>query len=322
MIIVTGGAGFIGSVVVATLNAQGCDDIVVVDSLHTSEKWKNLSKKRFKDFVHKDDFLALLDRKAFGNTITGIVHMGACSSTTETDGDYLMRNNFEYSKSLGLYAANHNCRFVYASSAATYGGGENGYNEDFEPLENLRPLNRYGFSKQIFDLWARRSIPNRYAGLKFFNVYGPNEYHKGKMASVVFHSYHQVLQSGEVKLFRSYRVDYGDGEQMRDFVYVKDCARVVAWLLENGSYTGLFNIGNGCARTWNDLAKALFSAVRKEVKISYIDMPDNLINQYQYYTEASMNRLPHESLPFSFHSLESGVKDYVTNHLSQPDPYF
>jgi ADP-L-glycero-D-manno-heptose 6-epimerase len=321
MLLVTGGAGFIGSVITATLNAEGRDDIIIVDSLHTSEKWQNLTKKKFRDLLHKDDLLKLLESNAFGNQITGIIHMGACSSTTETDGDYLLRNNYEYSKALGLYAAKRGIRFVYASSAATYGAGEHGYLENFEPLEQLQPLNRYGFSKQIFDLWARQAIPKTYTGLKFFNVYGPNEYHKGRMASVVFHAYHQVLENKEIKLFRSYRDDYKDGEQMRDFVYVKDVAKVVTWLLENPKHTGLFNVGNGQARTWNDLANALFAALNTKPQIQYIDMPENLINQYQYFTEAKMERLPHEAFPFKFHSLEEGVQNYVQSHLATKDRY-
>ena len=327
MYIVTGGAGFIGSVVVSKLNAAGISDILIVDNLGTSQKWLNLLGKQYSDYLHKDEFI---EHIRSGNlpgisteSIAGIIHMGACSSTTEEDMDYLMENNFKYSRDLARFAVDNKIRFIYASSAATYGDGADGYSDAIEHMENLKPLNRYGYSKQIFDLWAlNNGFVDKIAGLKFFNVYGPNEYHKGSMVSVPYLAFHQIQDSGKVRLFRSYREDYADGEQKRDFVYVKDCADVMLWLLENPDTNGIFNLGTGNARSWNDLAGAVFSALDLEPNIEYIDMPDKLIKQYQYFTEATMNSLESTGCPVKMHSLEDGVRDYVSKHLNSQQEYF
>lgn len=317
MIVLTGGAGFIGSVTLAHLNALGHDNVLVADHLgENSEKWKNLQGKRFFDYIHKDKLIPNLISGTLGK-VTHVIHLGACSSTTETNADYLYQNNTAFSKTLAEYSITKGVRFIYASSAATYGGGENGY-DDTTDIAPLRPLNMYGFSKHIFDDWLVRSGRiSKAVGLKFFNVYGPNEYHKGRMASVVMHSFKQIQTEGKVKLFKSYRPDYQDGEQKRDFVYVKDCAKVIGELLENQT-CGLFNLGSGKARSWNDLAKAVFAALGKAPAIEYIDMPEDLRGQYQYFTEAKMAKLPSKvAVAAERCSLEDGVRDYVQNYLNK-----
>jgi len=327
MYIVTGGAGFIGSVFVAKLNAEGRKDIIIVDEIGTSAKWKNIRCKAYLDYIHKDEFIKMLhsgklpgQRKK--GAVKGIVHLGACSSTTEEDFDYLMENNFRYTCALADYALRHNVRFIYASSAATYGDGALGYRDDEAVIPRLKPLNRYGYSKQLFDMRAfENGLFKRIVGLKFFNVYGPNEYHKGSMISVVNRAFQQVREQGQVRLFKSYRPDYADGEQKRDFIYVKDCAEVMWWLLRHPKINGIFNLGTGVARTWNDLARAVFSALGLEPHIKYVDMPEELQLQYQYYTEACMDKLKKTKCPLKFHSLEEGVRDYVLNYLAAPDPY-
>lgn len=317
MIVVTGGAGFIGSAFVWKLNTEGIDDVVIVDRLGCSEKWKNLVNRRYADFLHKDDFLRMIleDRVPFPVEI--LVHMGACSSTTETDADYLMENNFHYACRVTEWALKHGVRLIYASSAATYGDGSQGFNDDEALIKDLRPINMYGYSKQIFDQWClRHGIQKQVAGIKFFNVFGPNEYHKGDMSSVIYKAYHQIRETGRVRLFKSHRPDYGDGEQRRDFVYVKDCVDVLWWLMGHGDKNGIFNLGTGQSRTWNDLIAAVFSAMGQEPRIDYIPMPDHLQNQYQYYTEAKMDKLIARGCPASFKSLEDSVRDYVVNYLS------
>lgn len=326
MYIVTGGAGFIGSVVVKKLNDEGISDILIIDNLEESEKWKNLQGKRFHNYINKEDFFNILVHEfedfAADKNLAGIIHLGACSDTTEKDMDYLWNNNVQFSKLLCKFALYRNARFIYASSAATYGAGEQGYDDDIEKLDALKPLNRYGYSKHAFDLWAKRNgYLKEVVGLKFFNVYGPNEYHKGFMTSVPYNSYFQVRDEGMVKLFKSYRSDYKDGEQKRDFIYVKDCAEVIYWLLKNPAVNGLFNLGTGKARAWNDLAGAVFTALQKEPRISYIEMPGHLQRQYQYFTEARMDRLTKAGCPVKFHSVEEGILDYVRGHLHQDDPY-
>jgi ADP-L-glycero-D-manno-heptose 6-epimerase len=315
MIVVTGGAGFIGSAVVAYLNATGERDVVIVDSLADSAKWKNLIGLKYRDFVHKSHFLARLQAGDFGKP-QAIVHMGACSSTTETDGDYLMANNYSYTRMLAEYALEKGVRFIYASSAATYGGLENGFNDDDATSLTLKPINRYGYSKQLFDEvailngWTKQIV-----GLKFFNVYGPNEYHKKDMASVVYKAYCQIKENGFLKLFKSRRVEYADGEQKRDFVYIKDCVRVIGQLLNNRSVNGIFNLGSGSARSWNELAAAVFSAMNQEKRIEYFEMPAELVNSYQYFTQANMQKLVAAGIDFNPTSLEDGVSDYVKNYL-------
>ncbi len=323
MYIVTGGAGFIGSAFVWKLNEEGIDDILVVDHLGESEKWKNLVNRRYSDYVHKEDFWHMLDEDALhGEKIEAVVHLGACSSTTERNADYLMDNNFHYTCTLAQWAANHGIRFIYASSAATYGNGSQGFADDREGIAKLRPINMYGYSKQLFDLWAiRQGLLDRLAGIKFFNVFGPNEYHKDDMASVIFKSFHQIRETGRVQLFKSYHPDYADGGQMRDFVYVKDCVNILWELVQNPEVNGIFNLGTGKARTWNDLVNSVFAAMGLPSRIEYIDMPESLRGQYQYFTEARMDKLRAAGLEATFSPLEDSVADYVRNHLQAADPH-
>ncbi|NHQ60984.1 ADP-glyceromanno-heptose 6-epimerase [Chlorobium sp. BLA1] len=323
MIILTGGAGFIGSAMVWELNRYGEKNIIIVDDLGstTTNKWRNLSGLHFADFIQKDLFPDLLESGAFRD-ISAIIHMGANSSTTETDADHLLVNNYGYSKKLASYCMAHDTRLIYASSAATYGDGSNGYSDNIAEIDRLRPLNMYGYSKQLFDRWAdANGILTHAAGLKFFNVYGPNEYHKQDMSSVVFKAYHQICEKGSVELFRSHRPDYRDGEQLRDFVYVRDCTRIMLWLLDNPSATGLFNVGTGTARSFLDLAKATFSALGQEPVINYTPMPETLRDKYQYYTCADMTRLRSAGYHEPFTSLEEGVKEYVQHYLAADNPW-
>lgn len=314
--VVTGGAGFIGSAFVAKLNASGIDNILVVDELEKSDKWKNLLGKSFVDYSHKDSFLADLAAGKFANQIRAIIHMGACSSTTERDVEFLMRNNYRYSVTLAEYALKQNLRFIYASSAATYGDGSLGYSDKDVITPTLRPLNPYGFSKQIFDLWALKADRlKKMVGIKFFNVFGPNEYHKADMRSMVLKAYQQIKDSGRVKLFKSHLPEYKDGEQKRDFIYIKDCVNVLWWFLEHPTVNGIFNLGTGRARTWNDLVHAVFAALKLSPKIDYIDMPVEIRSQYQYFTEADMRAFQAVAPEFSFRALEDSVSDYVLNYL-------
>lgn len=315
MIVVTGGAGFIGSALVAALNRGGAEDILIVDDLNTSEKWRNLVGLRYSDYVHKDAFISALAENKF-QKIECIFHMGACSATTETDADYLMRNNYGYTKTLAKYSLEKNIRFIYASSAATYGNGDQGFSDSDESTRRLRPINRYGYSKHLFDMQAlRHGWTNKITGLKFFNVYGPNEYHKEDMRSVIHKAFGQISQTGKLKLFKSYRPEYPDGGQQRDFVYVKDCVSAMIWLMEKPEVNGIFNMGTGVARTWNDLGNAVFKALKKPVQIEYIEMPENLRNSYQYFTQADMSRFRAAGYQKAFASLEDGVEDYVCNYL-------
>jgi ADP-L-glycero-D-manno-heptose 6-epimerase len=321
--IVTGGAGFIGSAFIWKLNSEGIDDILVVDNLSESEKWKNLVNRRFNDYIHKEDFRHMMDEDALHlENVEAIVHLGACSSTTERDADYLMENNFHYTCDLAIWAASKGIRFIYASSAATYGNGSLGFDDDLGGIGQLRPINMYGYSKQLFDLWAmRRGLLDSLAGIKFFNVFGPNEYHKGDMTSVVFKSFHQIRETGRVRLFKSYHPDYADGGQKRDFVYVKDCVDVLWELMLDREVNGIFNLGTGRARTWNDLVSAVFAAMNLPVQIDYIEMPESLRGQYQYFTEARMGKLRKTGIDVNFRSLEESVADYVRNHLQADNPY-
>jgi ADP-L-glycero-D-manno-heptose 6-epimerase len=321
MIIVTGGAGFIGSAFVWKLNQEGIDNIIIVDRLGTSDKWKNLVNLRFVNYIHKDDFLEMIDTDMVPFEIDAIIHMGACSSTTERDADYLWHNNYVYTKLLAEFALEHDIRFIYASSAATYGDGTKGFSDNHKTIEELKPINMYGYSKQVFDLWVlRQKLESKMAGIKFFNVFGPNEYHKGDMSSVIFKAFHQIKDTGKVRLFKSYKKEYKDGGQMRDFVYVKDCVNVMWWLFKNPKTNGIFNLGTGKARTWNDLIKAVFTAMKKKTNIEYIPMPEALRNQYQYFTEAEMNKLKKAGCPVKFSALEDSVRDYVTKYLQKTDP--
>ncbi len=322
MIIVTGGAGFIGSAFIWRLNQEGIDDIIIVDRLGSDDKWKNLVNRRFSDYIHKDEFLhmVLADKVPFETS--AIVHMGACSSTTERDADYLWENNYLYSRKLAEWAIKHRIRFVYASSAATYGDGALGFDDDHGKIGKLKPINMYGYSKQLFDLWVlKNKLENKIAGIKFFNVFGPNEYHKEDMTSVIFKAFHQIKETGKVQLFKSYKKEYPDGGQMRDFVYVKNCIDVMWWLFNNKNINGIFNLGTGKARTWNDLIAAVFSAMGRKPNIQYIEMPESLRDQYQYFTEAQMQKLKAAGCSVEFSTLEDSLRDYVVNYLQQADPY-
>lgn len=316
MIIVTGGAGFIGSCVVRTLNDEGRDDIVIVDNIAETDKWMNMRNKRYIKYVHKSKFLEELPTY---QNVEAIIHMGAQSSTTERNFDYLWENNFEYTKALWNYCAEKQISFIYASSAATYGDGTLGFSDRMD-IDLLRPLNGYGYSKQLFDLWVRHQaqvFPKQHVGLKFFNVYGPNEYFKGSMASMVFHGFNQIMQDGEIRLFKSCNPDYEDGGQLRDFVYVKDICSVIMFMLKNQNISGLFNVGTGCAQSFRELAEATFRALGKEPNIRYIDMPEKLLGKYQYYTQADMVQLASAGYPRDFLNVEEGVRDYVQNHLAK-----
>lgn len=320
MIIVTGGAGFIGSCIVRSLNDSGREDLVIVDHICEEDKWSNLKNKKYVEYIDRDDFLSRLPE--FKGKVSHIIHMGACSDTTETDFDFLYKNNFEYTKELWEFATEEGISFIYASSAATYGDGSRGF-DDKEDIERLEPLNGYGRSKHLFDLWAEKElrdgnpVPKQHVGLKFFNVYGPNEYHKGTMASVVLHTFNEVNATGKKGLFRSYKAEYKDGEQLRDFVYVKDVCKVVTYMMEHPDISGLFNVGTGKARSFNDLVTATFSAMGKEPVIEYIDMPESLRYKYQYYTQADIEKLRSVGYTEDFYSLEDGVKDYVQGYLDK-----
>ncbi|MBN2515809.1 MAG: ADP-glyceromanno-heptose 6-epimerase [Deltaproteobacteria bacterium] len=322
MIVVTGGAGFIGSAFVWKLNSEGIDDIVIVDRLGTSEKWKNLVNRRYVDYFHKDDFLRMICEDTISFNVEAIIHMGACSSTTERDCDYLMENNYRYSRRLAKWAVKKDIRFIYASSAATYGDGTLGFSDDDRVSETLRPINMYGYSKQVFDLWVlKNQFEKRFTGIKFYNVFGPNEYHKGDMRSVIHKSFGQIAETGKVRLFKSYRAEYADGEQKRDFVYVKDCVDIMWWFFQNHDVAGIFNLGTGQARTWNDLVGAVFSAMGREPEIEYIDMPESIQPQYQYFTEAKMDKLRSAGNTIPFQSLEESVADYVVNYLEKNEQH-
>ncbi|MEA3489824.1 MAG: ADP-glyceromanno-heptose 6-epimerase [Candidatus Omnitrophota bacterium] len=311
MIILTGGAGFIGSCFLRKLNEEGIDDVIVVDHLDDSGKWRNLAGKRFRDYVQKDDFLRMVDNDKLPRP-EFVVHMGACSSTTLTDAGYFIKNNYEYSKVLAEWAMNRKVPFLYASSAATYGDGGSGYSDSDENTRRLRPLNMYGYSKHLFDLWIlNNGFSDKVTGLKFFNVFGPNEYHKGEMMSVICKAFSRVRDEGKIRLFKSYRDDYADGEQKRDFIYVKDAVNVMYDLFRDPARTGIFNLGTGQARSWNDLARAMFAALGKDPDIEYIEMPESLREKYQYFTQADMTKLMEAGCDLEFRTLEESVKDYV-----------
>ena len=325
MIIVTGAAGFIGSAFVWQLNEMGIEDIIVSDKLRTEEKWLNLAKRKYYDWVDKDKLFDYLETTA--EKITAIIHMGACSATTERDMDFLMENNYEYTKKLWDYSVKNDAVFIYASSAATYGDGELGYDDeiDIEGHNALRPLNKYGYSKKIFDVWAlkQEKTPKKWFGLKYFNVYGPQEYHKGRMASMVFHAFNQYNAEKEVKLFKSHKDGYKDGYQLRDFVYIKDVTNVMYFLMkEINAPSGVYNLGTGSARAFYELAKSTVEAADGDAgKIKFVDMPEDLRGKYQYFTEAKIDKLKKAGYSRDFTSLEDGVKDYVQNYLMKEDKY-
>jgi ADP-L-glycero-D-manno-heptose 6-epimerase len=317
-VIVTGAAGFIGRNVVAALNARGVSDLVLVDRLGTDERWRNLRGLEFDDLITPEKLLELI---AAGRTPkpAAVIHLGACSATTERDAGFLLENNYRCTRTLCAWALEHNARFVYASSAATYGDGGQGYDDNEALLSSLRPLNMYGYSKHLFDLWARRQgLFDRIAGLKYFNVYGPYEDHKADMRSLVHKAFGQILARGSIELFKSERPDFADGEQKRDFIYVRDVVDVTLYFLEHPEANGLFNCGTGEARTWLDLAKALFAAMGRTPDIRFIDLPAVLRGKYQYFTQAEMAKLRGAGYTAPFTSLEAGVADYVKTYLQAP----
>jgi ADP-L-glycero-D-manno-heptose 6-epimerase len=324
--LVTGGAGFIGSNVVAGLCGRGAR-VAVCDRLRQGDKWRNLAKRELVDLVAPETFHQWL--AVHGGSVDAIVHMGAISSTTETDADLIVDVNFRLSNALWSWCSQHEVRFIYASSAATYGDGGQGFEDAATPdaLSLLRPLNAYGWSKHLFDRRVVRAVtdgdavPPQWAGIKFFNVYGPNEYHKGSMRSVIAQKLPLATANQEITLFKSYRPDIADGGQRRDFVFVGDCVDVVLWLLDHPEVTGLYNLGTGEDRSFDDLAHALFDALDKPPKISYVEMPESIREKYQYFTRASMSRLRAAGYDRPFTSLEAGVRSYVQQYLMQPDPY-
>ncbi len=314
-VLVTGGAGFIGSALVWALNRRGCENIVVCDILGTNEKWRNLTPLRFADYVEAADLLPRLQGSALGK-FDLVLHLGACSATTEKDATYLIKNNYEFTKDLAAWSLANDVRFVYASSAATYGDGSAGMEDHESQLDQLRPLNMYGYSKHLFDLHAHRAgFLNKIVGLKYFNVFGPNEDHKGDMRSLVHKSTAQVQADKLIRLFKSYRSDYRDGEQKRDFLYVKDAVAMTLHLAATPNAGGLFNIGGGAARTWIDLANAVFAALNQKPDIQFIEMPESIRDKYQYFTQANLGRLRAAGYAAPVTSLEDAVADYVRNYL-------
>ncbi len=316
LFVVTGGAGFIGSHIVKALNKRGHDRIIIVDELEKGDKWKNLRGLHYEDVVQPEPFRHTFVDELLPDEIDAVFHMGACSATTETDADYLLDNNYRYTRDLCEWCLGHGVRFIYASSAATYGDGALGYSDADEKTPLYTPLNMYGYSKHMFDMWAlRRGLLKQIAGLKYFNVYGPGEAHKGDMRSVIHKAFGQIRETGKVQLFKSYRPEYDDGGQVRDFVYVNDAVVETLYFYDNPDVSGLFNCGTGKARTWNDLVKAVFAAMERDPNIEYIEMPDHLKDKYQYHTEADMNKVRTTGFDYAFHSLEDGIQDYVREYL-------
>ncbi len=321
MIVVTGAAGFIGSVLVGKLNSIGIENILMVDDFSNEQKKVNWSSKKFSDKMDRADFLKWFDENA--SQVTFVYHIGARTDTTEFNKEIFDELNVNYTKAIWNTCTKNNIPLVYASSAATYGGGEQGYADNHNEIPALHPLNPYGWSKQEFDVWAlqQTNTPPQWQGLKFFNVYGPNEYHKARMASVIFHSFHQINNTGKVKLFRSHRPDFKDGWQLRDFIYVKDLVNVCIFLMQNKVASGIYNLGTGQARSFYDLADSTFKAMDKTTDIEYVDIPADIRDKYQYFTEADMSKLIAQGYSTPFTSLEEGVRDYVTNYLSTNSVY-
>lgn len=322
MYIVTGAAGLIGSGIVWGLNQRGIEDILLVDHLGVSDKWKNLRALKYSDYMEKDAFRELIKNDHLNHhNIAAIIHMGACSSTTERNASYLVDNNYHYTRELALYAVKYGIKFLYASSCATYGDGSCGYNDDESSLDELRPMNMYGYSKHMFDLWAKRNkLLDKITGVKFSNVFGSNEQHKAEMRSVVCRAYEQITATGKLQLFKSYKPEYADGEQMRDFLYIKDAVDMVLFLLNHDNGCGIFNIGSGRAETWTLLATGAFKALGREINIEYIEMPEHIRDRYQYYTKAEMVKLralgyEREAMP-----LTEAIKDYICNYR-MPDKF-
>tara|TARA_B110000261_G_C13075957_1_gene354032 strand:+ start:349 stop:1314 length:966 start_codon:yes stop_codon:yes gene_type:complete len=315
MIVITGAAGFISSCLVAHLNELGYKELVLVDDFSRPEKKANYENKTFKELVDRKDFIQWLDQNQRFTQF--VIHLGARTDTTEFDKEIFDELNLNYSKDVWNKCVKYSLPLIYASSAATYGLGEHGYEDNHDISENLKPLNPYGNSKNDFDIWAlqQEKKPFFWAGLKFFNVYGPNEFHKSRMASVIFHTYNQIQKTGEMRLFKSHVPEYKDGEQLRDFVYVKDVAKVITFLMESRKQSGLYNLGTGQARTFYDLAANTFKALGLEPKIGFVDTPEDIRGNYQYFTEANMSKLLNAGYKDGFMTLEEGVEDYVQNHL-------
>lgn len=321
MIVVTGAAGFIGSCLVTRLNEKGYFDLVLADDFSRNDKEPNLNGKKFLEKINRDKFPEWLEKN--GREVKFVFHIGARTDTTEQNEAIFQKLNLDYSKKIWNICTANSIPLVYASSAATYGNGEFGYHDDESNLFQLQPLNPYGWSKHKFDLWVKeqKSTPPHWYGLKFFNVYGPNENHKRRMASVIFHAYYQIKEKGKVKLFRSHRDDYKDGWQLRDFIYVKDLISVCIFMMENQPASGIYNLGTGKARSFYDLALAVFQSVNKNPDIEFIDIPQDIRDAYQYFTEADMNKLRSNGYALPFYSLEDGVSDYVKNYLSKESRY-
>lgn len=324
MIIITGGAGMIGSMIAWHINTVlKRDDLLIVDRITHPDQWQNLVKRQYANYLDKDELFNFLST---AKNVEAIIHMGAISATTERDFNKLVQDNIRYSQTLWNWCAEQKVPYFYASSAATYGNGDAGYNDDESQTDQLRPLNGYGYSKQFFDQWAlkqaaQKFAPPRWAGFKFFNVYGPNEYHKERMASVALHTFNQFSETGSMKLFKSHVAGYEDGMQLRDFVYVKDAAAVIVHFMQYATTSGIYNVGTGQARAFKDLATSVMTSMGKAPSITYIDMPEDLHGKYQYFTEANMAKLRAVGYTQTFHSLEDGVRDYVQNYLMQQDPY-
>jgi ADP-L-glycero-D-manno-heptose 6-epimerase len=319
MIVVTGAAGFIGSAIVWALNKKGFTDIHAVDFLQKDDRWLNIARLKINDYEERDPFIKriIFDDKILKDSVEGIIHMGACSSTTETDASYLIENNYKYTQVLAKWCVKNNKKFVYASSAATYGDGTHGFDDNHDGLEKLKPLNKYAFSKQLFDLWAlKERYLDKIAGLKYFNVYGPNEYHKADMRSVVHKAFGQIRETGKLKLFKSYKEGVKDGGQLRDFIYMRDAVDMTLFAYEKG-IKGIYNAGTGRARSFADLGAATFKAMGKPENIEYIEMPESIRDKYQYFTEAKMDKLHKAGYAAKIHTLEQGVEDYVKNYLMQ-----
>lgn len=329
MILVTGGAGFIGSNLVAGLEARGANDIVICDRLGTDEKWRNIAKRDVSDLIAPEELPAFIE--AYSSRLAVVFHLGAISTTTESNVDLIVENNFRLSRALWNQCANHRISLIYASSAATYGNGRQGFDDDGsrKALSELAPLNAYGWSKHLFDRWIARQLdqrqqaqrPPQWAGLKFFNVYGPNEYHKAGQTSVALKNFREISDGGAAVLFRSHHPDYEDGGQMRDFIWVEDCVDVMVWLMETPTVSGLFNVGTGKARSFGDLAKAVFKAMNQKPDIRYVDTPLPIRDKYQYFTEAKTARLRQAGYRKPFTRLENGVARYVQDYLLNDDPY-
>ncbi|MBK7110173.1 MAG: ADP-glyceromanno-heptose 6-epimerase [Bacteroidetes bacterium] len=321
MIVITGAAGFIGSCLAAELNAGGENALVLVDDFSSEEKIKNMDGKHFKHCIEREKFIEWFADNA--DEISLVLHIGARTDTTEFNKELLFALNTQYTKEIWKICTQHAIPLIYASSAATYGAGELGYNDDHKLIPQLQPLNPYGESKNAFDIWAlqQEKTPPKWIGLKFFNVYGPNEYHKSRMASVIMHAYNQIQENGKVKLFRSHKEAFNDGEQLRDFIYVKDVVQVISWMCNHDLPNGIYNLGTGNARTFYDLAKATANAMEIPLEVDWINIPEDIRNTYQYFTEATMQKLKDAGYNSNFYSLEEGITDYVKNYLI-PNKYY